>query len=1172
MQWYARQVANNPSLVILFVLVMTTTCIIIALTLNDLPTFKDPLLGFEPRGTELAQRTTAWKNLFESTSWNGPLTLYPGRIVSNSHNSTSQVSPWEKLMKGGNGKAEDNTSAEDSVSTWLELETEEQNLDHMLEKGELDVKHTLFHRGFGHRKPQRITPLGTNKFFCNNPSRDYAHVIIQSTTGKNLFTLKGLKSVCQIDDKRLRKSPNFPKLCEQTSRRSCCKSWSIPNYVALLCNRSSCLDITQQDVTYVLKLLASCSAFYHDMKLSHDCATDPALCHGIPKQCTEYDAVYNMLHYLVDVDFLNPKTPHYNTPRLIYTSIFLPVARSSQALDYYRDLEQMKLSDGIVEVVGMELGLKFHLFDICLIHDTVYVGLAGGLIFVLLWMYSSSFFVTFMTIMTVAFSLATAYFMYTVVYQIKFFPFMNLLTIVIIIGIGADDACIYCKIWVCAKTEKTNGTLVKLVRDTLHHACLSMFVTSVTTAAAFFGSVISNITAVRCFSIFAGTAVLANFIFTVSWLPASVIMAEKWCSSTCCLCIPPLGVYLPQIQRFWWWSTVCNSVWKLHYSFTDTSRVFFEKILPCIIVKPRYFWLILFTGFAAAAAVIVFYYPKLRLPDSKEFQIFSADHPFERYDLVLKKYFWFEKARDRDVYRKLPIRIVWGVLPVDNGNYLNPYDRGTIVFDPQFNVTSQDSQNWLLSFCISLRNQSFYQLTHGPLLSNCFIETFKTWMERQCMDGFSDRTPCCESSKFPFTEEIFNLCIREAINVLHHTPGYFFIPGIEGPRFSKSSGDIKAVVVEYDSIFTYSNSYNEINEFRTQVDGWVTNMMKSAPVGMKNGWFTSHLEFFDLQDSLSQGTHIAIGVAIGVSFIALLITTLNLLISIYAILTIGCIITVTIASLVILGYKLNVLESTTVSIAIGLAVDLTLHYGVAYALSPQEDRESSVIFCVARVGSPVAMAAFTTFMAGALMFPSVVLAYLQIGTFLVILMTVSWLYATFFFLPLLSIMGPQNGQLQLSYPTVHCCDTSGVPAEKAPYALSESTLSSSSASYPNQIPTSESHELEPLTNLKGNRIDIPKYSKKKHGQRASRPRSGSFSSALSKTRDSSFPVQNNRTPRKISLPTVNVTFHGDPSPQHITGAISSSTIVCNEEEKEVMVPSAQKNEVSETWTRKEISV
>ncbi|KAL1445395.1 hypothetical protein MTO96_045041, partial [Rhipicephalus appendiculatus] len=214
-------------------------------------------------------------------------------------------------------------------------------------------------------------------------------------------------------------------------------------------------------------------------------------------------------------------------------------------------------------------------------------------------------------------------------------------------GIGADDAFIYCKTWGAAKAEKNSGTLVKLVRDTLHHACLSMLVTSVTTAAAFFASCVSSITAVRCFGLFAGTAVLASFFFTVTWLPAALIVAEKWCSSTCCLCVPPFGVYLPRLKRFWCCTPVCAALWRLHHSLAEASRVFYDKLLPCIVIRLRWFWLLSLTLVAAGGAVAIFVHPRLRLPESPEFQVLSASHLFERYDLDLKERFWFEKARSR---------------------------------------------------------------------------------------------------------------------------------------------------------------------------------------------------------------------------------------------------------------------------------------------------------------------------------------------------------------------------------------------------------------------------------------------------------------------------------------------------------------------------------------------
>lgn len=45
----------------------------------------------------------------------------------------------------------------------------------------------------------------------------------------------------------------------------------------------------------------------------------------------------------------------------------------------------------------------------------------------------------------------------------------------------------------------SNDGLVKLVQETMKHAVPSMFVTSLTTAVAFFASVVSNVTAINCF-------------------------------------------------------------------------------------------------------------------------------------------------------------------------------------------------------------------------------------------------------------------------------------------------------------------------------------------------------------------------------------------------------------------------------------------------------------------------------------------------------------------------------------------------------------------------------------------------------------------------------------------------------------------------------------------------
>ena len=189
----------------------------------------------------------------------------------------------------------------------------------------------------------------------------------------------------------------------------------------------------------------------------------------------------------------------------------------------------------------------------------------------------------------------------------------------------------------------------------------------------------------------------------------------------------------------------------------------------------------------------------------------------------------------------LPLRFVWGIKPIDNGDYLDPGSRGVLEWDENFDVTSTAAQSWLQQFCYNLRSQPFYHDTIGPLLSNCFIESLRTWMLRRCQDLIDsniDRTPCCESSTFPYAPAVLRRCVAEANADLYRTPSHLWTRGgtvAGGVKFLKESlqilprqvnetrsssmplPKIMALIVEYDSSQPYSLSFAEMNRFYKNV-------------------------------------------------------------------------------------------------------------------------------------------------------------------------------------------------------------------------------------------------------------------------------------------------------------------------------------------------------------------
>ena len=108
-----------------------------------------------------------------------------------------------------------------------------------------------------------------------------------------------------------------------------------------------------------------------------------------------------------------------------------------------------------------------------------------------------------------------------------------------------------------------------------------------------------------------------------------------------------------------------------------------------------------------ASIMTVFYYPKLKLPDKEQFQLFKASHIFEKYELVYKRYFGFEKDEQQDISYKMPLRFVWGIKPLDQGDFLDPQSKGKIAYD-------KTSEKYL-GKCFSFDFQNCYNNFRFPL-------------------------------------------------------------------------------------------------------------------------------------------------------------------------------------------------------------------------------------------------------------------------------------------------------------------------------------------------------------------------------------------------------------------------------------------------------------------------
>lgn len=804
---------------------------------------------------------------------------------------------------------------------------------------------------------------------CDSPnvymkSRIEYKTIYKAVDDGNMMTARRIKAVCRLENKVMRSLSGFEKYCFKrnvtlsgTIKEICCPSWSLGNYIAALSLKPTCQDINDRDVTKMTKRLQICSGFFHNQTLKENCwdynnATPYPYCEGIPVECIRYNAVFNILYYLTDRDFYGTNN------KLTYSLVLTPRWTDSKYSTkiYHKYIKDKVIFDDSVKLVGSDFFFfKFVMFNKTLVGDLIYPSIALMMILTIMWFYTESLLLTSLLSISVVSALILAYFVYMIVLRLDFFPFLNVTTLIFLVGIGADDAFVYTDVWRQAKRECQGGSLAQITSYTLKHASLSMFVTSLTTSAAFMANFTSEITTIKLFGLYAGVAILAKFSLMVTWFPAVCVINEIYCTKNGCR--PSSGQEKPAGQD---WLTKCRTSYEK--TFTRFSRYVFDDFLPMLVIRFKYFWIVLFSVFTGLGLFVLLGYPGFQLPSSSDFQMFAASHPLETYDLYLKDNFRFELSPSQDS-ATFPIDLFWGIEPEDYGNQLNPYSYGKFGWDPKFDIVSPESQKWLLDFCKRLRKQDFYAEKLGAE-EKCFIEVY---YNQSCKDVLVPELcnyPCCRNTTFPFSKNVLNYCAISSAyrsktlryKVKHSTIGNF----IYNP-----AGKLLGIWIRIRSNVRLSRAYEPARKFWNRIESWVKREMSTAPPGLGRGWFISDLEFFNLQQSLSRGTLFSLSVSIVTTFGVMVLTTRNLFVSFYAIVTIIGIISVTIGSLVLNGWKLNILESITMSVAVGVSIDFSMHFGVAYCLAPDKQcRVSRVRYSLSRMGSAISMAAVTTFLAG----------------------------------------------------------------------------------------------------------------------------------------------------------------------------------------------------------------
>ena len=159
------------------------------------------------------------------------------------------------------------------------------------------------------------------------------------------------------------------------------------------------------------------------------------------------------------------------------------------------------------------------------IADLLLVFGSFAFIFIFMLFQTHSLWITGWALFSIFASFFSANMIYRIVFDFRYIGIFHVLSIFIILGIGADDVFVFYDTWRSSQ-EKSFPNLITRFSAVYLHAAGAMFITSFTTMVAFLSNVTSPLLGVSSFGTFSALLVFVNYCSVIFFLPTVLITYE----------------------------------------------------------------------------------------------------------------------------------------------------------------------------------------------------------------------------------------------------------------------------------------------------------------------------------------------------------------------------------------------------------------------------------------------------------------------------------------------------------------------------------------------------------------------------------------------------------------------------------------------------------------------
>ena len=567
----------------------------------------------------------------------------------------------------------------------------------------------------------------------------------------------------------------------------------------------------------------------------------------------------------------------------------------------------------------------------------------------------------------------------------KFITMLMMISIFLILGIGADDIFVLTDSWELSAAQPAPIAESKLLRFcwAYRRAANAMTVTSFTTCMAFMAAAWAPVPAISAFGQFAAFAVLFDFILVITLFASAMMIHDKYFT------------------------------WGKKGTSKDVSRApswdvrLLEGAAQMLGKLPKLQYAILaIFGLIALSSV---YLTIQHLPAAESFpDQWPANSPLVRYNRIHQDGF---QQLSGDGF--VQFHVVWGMdhnAPIDRGDEDPLTDAenrgGTAVYDTkwQTDAMNKDMQVQMVKVCNNIYKFNAPSVEGGKLIAVspavCLPHAHQQW---------------CVANNIPWPA-ITGEDLYQQLNSKSWTSlGFSARSRHGGYSFHIDENDmhyLKAAWVSFDStLVRLGDSQTFPNDVMKRHDSDWKAFLGAQDV---QAWHTSEvLSHFVFVTTLSDSARSGIILSLGITFAALIISTANMLVSVIAMSSIVGSMLTCFAAMALLGWEVSVIESICMIIVVGMAVDYAVHVMHTYSESSYVGRFGKAKQALTEMAPSVVGGAITTVGASLPLLFANMQFFNVFGHFMLILTGCSIAWSIFYLVPLAMCVGPQQGEYDI---------------------------------------------------------------------------------------------------------------------------------------------------------------